>query len=126
MPVLEPILAVDDSAPIREMIVSVLTPRGHRVATAANGREALQRMRAAPEPYVVLLDIVMPLLDGLGVCEEVARDPLLRDAGHKIVLMSSTVRLTAPDIPVTAGQLLKPFSRQELVAAIEAVRQRVP
>ena len=43
----QPILAVDDSAPIREMIVSILTPRGHRVATAENGREALQRLRAA-------------------------------------------------------------------------------
>lgn len=124
MPAPEPILAVDDSAPIREMIVAVLGPRGHRVATAANGREALQRLKAAAAPHIVLLDIVMPLLDGLEVCEEISRDPDLRNAGHKVILMSSTVRLSAPDIPSTAGQLVKPFTRQQLVAAIEATRQR--
>ncbi len=118
----EPILAVDDSAPIREMIVAVLAPRGYRVATAANGREALQRLRAAPEPYVVLLDIVMPLLDGLAVCEQMDQDPELSAAGHKIILMSSTVRLSAPSIPATAGQLVKPFTRQQLIEAVEAIR----
>lgn len=118
----EPILAVDDSAPIREMIVAVLAPRGHRVVTAANGREALQRLRAVPEPYVVLLDIVMPLLDGLGVCEVIERESGLRDAGHKIIVMSSAFRLSARDIPATAAQLIKPFSRQQLIGAIEAIR----
>ncbi|MGH2515413.1 MAG: response regulator [Ktedonobacterales bacterium] len=123
MPATEPILAVDDSAPIRDMIVSMLAPRGYRVATAANGREALQRLRAAVGPYVVLLDIVMPLLDGLGLCQEIERDERLRTAGHHIILMSSTIRLSAPDIPVTSGQLIKPFTRQQLLAAVEAVRR---
>ncbi|MEO7000303.1 MAG: response regulator [Ktedonobacterales bacterium] len=123
MPAHEPILAVDDSAPIREMIVSVLSPRGYRVTTASDGREALQRLRAAIEPHVVLLDIVMPLLDGLGLCEEIAKDEQLRTAGHKVILMSSTVRLTSPDIPVTTGQLNKPFTRQQLVTAVEAAQQ---
>lgn len=119
----EPILAVDDSAPIREMIVTILTPRGYRVTGASDGRDALQRLRAAAEPQIVLLDIVMPLLDGIGVLHEIERDPVLRAAGHRIILMSSTVRLSAPDIPQTDAQLIKPFSRQQLIAAIEAVRQ---
>jgi CheY-like chemotaxis protein len=122
MPALEPILAVDDSAPIREMIAAVLAPRGHRVATAADGREALRRLRAAVQPYIVLLDVVMPLLDGIALCHEIERDEALRRAGHRIILMSSTVRLSAPDIPRTSGQLVKPFSRQQLVAAVDAVR----
>jgi CheY-like chemotaxis protein len=122
MPALEPILAVDDSAPIREMIVAVLAARGHRVATAADGREALQRLRAAVQPYVVLLDVVMPLLDGIALCQEIARDGALRQAGHRVILMSSALRLAAPGIPVTAGQLVKPFTRQQLVAAVDAVR----
>ncbi len=119
----EPILAVDDSAPIREMISTILTPRGYRVTTASDGREALQRLKAAAEPYVVLLDIVMPLLDGIGLCREIEQDEQLRRAGHKVILMSSTLRLSAPDIPPTAGQLVKPFTRQQLIEAIEAVRQ---
>ncbi|HEX6820360.1 MAG TPA: response regulator [Ktedonobacterales bacterium] len=121
--VLEPILAVDDSAPIREMISSILAARGHRVATAANGREALQRLRTMIEPHVILLDIVMPLLDGVGFCQEVERDDQLRSAGHKIILMSSTVRLSGLSAPNVAGQLVKPFNRQQLIAAIEATRQ---
>jgi two-component system OmpR family response regulator len=123
MSVLEPILAVDDSAPIREMISSILTARGHRVATAANGREALQRLRTMIEPHVILLDIVMPLLDGIGFCQELERDEHLRNAGHQIILMSSTVRLAGLSAPNTAGQLVKPFNRQQLIAAIEATRR---
>jgi CheY-like chemotaxis protein len=126
MPAPEPILAVDDSAPIREMIVSVLKPHGHHVITASNGQEALLRLNAVHEPHVVLLDIVMPVLDGIEVCHEVEQNPVLRDAGHKIILMSSTVRLSALDIPVTAGQLVKPFSRQQLLDAIAATRQPAP
>lgn len=125
MPFLTPVLAVDDSAPIREMIMSVLAPRGYRVATAADGREALRRLRAAVEPHVVLLDIVMPLLDGIAVCQEIQRDDHLTTAGHKIILMSSTRRLSAPDIPMTSGQLVKPFTRQQLIAAVESVRRQV-
>jgi CheY-like chemotaxis protein len=104
------------------MIVSVLKPHGHHVIAAANGQEALLRLRNVGEPYVVLLDIVMPVLDGIAVCHELEGDPALRDAGHKVILMSSTVRLSAPDIPRTAGQLIKPFSRQQLLDAIAATR----
>lgn len=117
------VLAVDDSAPLREMIFSVLAARGYRVTTAANGREAIDRLRESLEPQIVLVDIVMPVLDGLGLLAEVERDPSLRAAGHQFFLMSSTVRLSAPDIPPLARHLVKPFTRQELVAAVEAVAQ---
>ena len=118
-----PILAVDDSAPIREMIVSVLSGRGYRVATAADGREALQRLRAATEPHVVLLDIVMPLMDGIAVVNEIERDTDLKSAGHRFVLMSSTVRMSQPDVPPTAGRLAKPFTRQQLTEMVEAMER---
>lgn len=117
-----PILAVDDSAPIREMIVSVLAPRGHKVVTAADGQEALDLLRSAVEPFTILLDVVMPGMDGLAVCAEVAGDDDIRAIGHKIILMSSSARLSAPSMPVTAGQLPKPFTRQQLVEAIEAAQ----
>lgn len=116
-----PILAVDDSAPIREMIASVLSGKGYRVMTAADGREALQRLRAATEPFIVLLDIVMPLMDGIAVVNEIERDADLKVVGHRFVLMSSTVRMSQPDIPATAGQLAKPFTRQQLTEMIEAI-----
>lgn len=118
-----PILAVDDSAPIREMIVSVLASKGYRVSAAADGREALQRLRAATEPHIVLLDIVMPLMDGIAVVTEIERDPNLHAIGHQFVLMSSTVRMSQPDVPPTAGQLAKPFTRQQLTEMVDAIEQ---
>ena len=116
-----PILAVDDSHSIRDMIAMALAARGYRVTSAANGHEALQRLRAATEPHIVLLDIVMPLMDGIAVVQEIERDPALKAIGHKFVLMSSTLRMSQPDIPPTAGQLAKPFTRQQLVELVEAL-----
>jgi CheY-like chemotaxis protein len=103
------------------MIVSVLIGKGYRVTSAADGREALQRLRAATEPYIVLLDIVMPLMDGIAVVNEIERDASLKAIGHKFVLMSSTVRMSQPDVPPTAGQLAKPFTRQQLMEMIEGI-----
>ena len=65
----------------------------------------------------------MPILDGIGLCQEIARDEILRAAGHKIILMSSTVRLTSVDVPLTTGQLNKPFTRQQLLQAVEAAQR---
>jgi two-component system phosphate regulon response regulator PhoB len=104
------------------MIATILAPRGHRVVPAADGLEALQRLRDAVEPFVVLLDLVMPRMDGISVCAEVERDAQLRAAGHRIILMSSSARLLALELPHTIGQLPKPFSRQQLVEAVQAAR----
>lgn len=123
MPAAEPVLVVDDSALMRDTICATLAPRGYHVNVAGDGREALQYLRDADEPQIVILDIVMPLLDGLGLCREIEHDAQLKNAGHKIVLMSSTVRLSALDIPATAGQLAKPFTRQQLLAAVDAARR---
>ena len=125
MSALAPVLAVDDSAPIREMILAVLGSRGFHIVTAGDGREALERLRAAAEPYVVLLDIVMPLMDGLELCAEIEQDETLRAAGHQIILMSNTVRLSGPDIPIVAGTLNKPFTRQQLIEAVNVAQQQV-
>jgi CheY-like chemotaxis protein len=122
-----PVLVVDDTGPFREMISAILVPRGYRVMTAVNGREALSRLRLAAEPHLILLDIVMPVLDGVGVCTEIRMDRELSAAGHRIILMSTSDRLSAPDIPPTEGRLVKPFTRQQLISAVEAVtRMREP
>jgi CheY-like chemotaxis protein len=118
----DPVLVVDDTLPYREMVESVLSSRGYHVTTAANGKEGLARLRAALGPHVVLLDIVMPLLDGIGLWRVLQADPELREAGHRVILMSSPSRLAAPDVPQTDGQLVKPFTRQDLIAAVAAVQ----
>jgi CheY-like chemotaxis protein len=67
-----PVLVVDDEPAIRELIVDILGQHGFRVATAANGEEALRSIEAIL-PSVVLLDMYMPLLDGRGVVDAVRR-----------------------------------------------------
>ena len=113
-----PILAVDDSAPIREMIVAVLAPHGYHVLTARGGQDALETLRTVSEPHIILLDVVMPDIDGPAVVRAISQDETLRGAGHLVVLMSSPLRLAARDIPATAGQLPKPFTRQQLIESI--------
>ncbi len=125
MSALAPILAVDDSAPIREMILAVLSGRGLRVVTAADGREALERLRAAAEPYIVLLDIVMPVMDGLQLCAEIEKDAAVQRAGHQIILMSSTVRLNDRQSPVVSAYLNKPFTRQQLIEVVTSAQNAI-
>lgn len=115
------VLVVDDSASIREMIVSVLANKGYRVVAAADGREALQRLRAAHEPWIVLLDIVMPLMDGIAVLREFERDETMKSLGHRFILMSSIVRMSQPDVPATYAQLAKPFFPQQLSEKVDEI-----
>src|SRR4051812_43717388 len=58
------ILVVEDNAALRQVMRAVLEAAGYRVACAANGREALDSLRAAEPPFVILLDLSMPVMDG--------------------------------------------------------------
>jgi class 3 adenylate cyclase len=71
------ILVVDDDRVNRMLLARTLATLGHRVTTAADGREALDRM-FAEQPDIVLLDVVMPVLDGIGVLERIKDEPALR------------------------------------------------
>ena len=64
------VLVVDDQAPNRRLLEAVLEPRGYRVVSAESGEEAL-RLLAEDPPDVVLLDIVMPGIDGYEVCRRI-------------------------------------------------------
>ena len=81
------ILAVDDNPSNLEMLVRQLERQGHSVASAGDGRAALARLRA--EPFdLVLLDMMMPVLDGYGALSEIKNDPALR---HLPVIMISAL-----------------------------------
>jgi DNA-binding response OmpR family regulator len=79
------VVVVDDDPVIRLLLAKSVEQEGHRVTTADNGREALARLRAEPCD-VVLLDVMMPELDGLATLEEIKRHPQLR---HVAVIMVS-------------------------------------
>src|SRR6266536_5904250 len=81
------VLVVDDDPLNRMLLTRSLEQKGHRVGSAANGQEALEILRENPFD-VVLLDIVMPELDGVSVLQRLKRDPVLQ---HVPVIMISAV-----------------------------------
>jgi CheY-like chemotaxis protein len=70
------LLIVDDDRAIRETLRAALEDEGFTVAVAANGAEAMAKMRERP-PRLVLLDLMMPVLDGFGVLARMREDPSL-------------------------------------------------
>lgn len=117
------LLVVDDDTAIRETLRALLEEEGYTVAEAADGHAALRRLRATRSPCVVLLDMMMPQLDGAGVLREVALDPHLAHRCAFIVMTADTQTiflrhgrlLTLLDAPV----LRKPFDLDELLSTVE-------
>jgi len=72
-----PVLVVEDDRDVRESLVAVLEDAGYRVMSAADGRVALEVLRAGPLPAVILLDLMMPVMDGFEFRAEQKRDPAL-------------------------------------------------
>jgi CheY-like chemotaxis protein len=99
------IVLVDDDPDIREALTDVLEDRGFQVRTASNGREALGLLRRlSPPPSVILLDLMMPILDGYGFLEEHRKDPTLAaipvaiiTAGHGVD--HARIGLITPIVP---------------------------
>ena len=69
-----PVLVVDDDRSIREGIQSVLESEGHQAFGAANGREALEVLRRIPRPGLILLDLMMPVMNGWELLEALRAD----------------------------------------------------
>jgi CheY-like chemotaxis protein len=109
-----PILLVDDDFDIREALSETLQDHGFEVITAANGLEALKLLRKGDvRPSVILLDLMMPVMDGYGFLKERANDPALAaipvaiiTAGHGVD--KSRVGDQAPILPkpLKVGQLM--------------------
>jgi CheY-like chemotaxis protein len=88
------VLIVDDDADIREILAETLVEKGFDVATAANGLEALQILRTMrPRPSVILLDLMMPIMDGYGFLELRRGDPGLASIPLAIVTAGHGVNL---------------------------------
>jgi class 3 adenylate cyclase len=114
------ILVVDDDRLNRSLLAKALTTAGHEVATAENGREALDAMRAAA-PDVVLLDIVMPEVDGMSVLEQMKADPALRDVPVIMISALDDFESVVRCIELGAEDYLpKPFDAVLLRARINA------
>jgi len=115
------ILVVDDDPHIREVVSFALTKAGYRVEEAEDGRAALEAF-ARCDPALVVLDILMPEMDGTEVCRE-----LRRDSAVPIVFLSSKDDEIDRIVGLELGgddYVTKPFSPRELVARVRAVLRR--
>jgi two-component system OmpR family response regulator len=116
------VLLVDDEDNLRSMLEAALRHHGFEVHPAANGRDAIG-MAHAVVPDMIVLDVMMPDLDGFEVCRR------LRSEGVKAPVVFLTAKDTTEDKVrgLTLGgddYLVKPFSLEELVARIQAVLRR--
>lgn len=117
------ILIVDDDPAIRKMLVEVLSLEGYPTETVTNGQEALETL-AVSAPRVILLDLLMPVLDGRGVMERLDANPGLR-AQHKVILVSAFTNLEASRDLVVDGTLAKPFTVNQLLGVLEPLAKSI-
>src|SRR5437868_14631401 len=102
------ILVVEDSVEVSDALVTLLEQNGYRVNAAANGAEAMQVLREQ-KPRLVLVDLIMPVLSGLDLIDEMRRDERL--AKIPVVAMTAS-RLRPRGVPT----LQKPFGVNGLLA----------
>lgn len=115
------ILLVDDDPSLREVVRYALTREGFSVREAENGLEALERFAVAPVDLVVL-DVLMPELDGIEVCKRIRAE-----SSVPIVFLSSRGEELDRVLGLELGgddYITKPFSPRELVSRIKAVLRR--
>jgi len=118
------VLIVEDEPDIRELVVHHLKREGYQVSAAASGEEALRQVQAAP-PDLVLLDLMMPAMDGLEVCRRLRQDPAT--ASLPIVMLTAKGDEIDRVLGLEIGAddyVVKPFSPKELLARVRAVLRR--
>ncbi len=116
------VLIVEDERALRVGLQDCLEAEGYRVLTAADGASGLQRA-LAEKPDLLLLDLMLPKLDGFALCAE------LRRLGHTLPVLMLTAKGQVEDrvTGLDAGAddyLVKPFSTEELLARIRALLRR--
>ncbi len=115
------ILLVEDDPSIREVTALGLRAAGFTVATAADGVEAIERWRSG-DPDLILLDVMLPRLDGLEVCRAIRRE-----ATTPIVMLTARADTIDVVVGLESGAddyMRKPFEMPELVARVRAALRR--
>ena len=111
------ILFVEDESDLRPALTALLGLKGYRVGWAGNGREALEYLRRGDRPDLILLDLVLPDMDGWAFRREQRHDPAL--ASIPVVLVSADDDLARSAAALGArGYLEKPVGLDDLVRAV--------
>ena len=109
------VLIVEDDADLREMMVQLLACEGFESEGASDGAEALRKLRGAgPRPHLILLDMMMPVMDGWTFCREQATDPALRSIPVVVLSAAPREQIRVPAVAV----LSKPFDYDMLLTTV--------
>jgi CheY-like chemotaxis protein len=112
------VLVVEDDLDIAEAILDVLMDEGYEVAHATNGREALDLLRSQPKPSMILLDLMMPEMDGPHFREVQLSDPKLSEIPVVVLSADRMIAEKARELGVL-DYLTKPLHPQQLVSIVE-------
>ncbi|MDX2272917.1 MAG: response regulator transcription factor [Cyanobacteriota bacterium] len=123
LPHTETVLIVDDEEVIRETVALALDEQGYRVLQAADGRQALEVVHNTDQIDLVILDLMLPSLNGLDLCR------LLRREGNGIPILMLSAKSSETDRVVglelgADDYLTKPFGMRELIARCRSVLRR--
>jgi response regulator RpfG family c-di-GMP phosphodiesterase len=115
------ILAVDDEEMNLELLEILMIPLGYQVEKAKNGKEALEKI-AERSPDIILLDVMMPGMDGFEVCRILKEDEKTRDIPVVMVTALNQIENKVTGIETGADDyLIKPFHRNELIARVKSL-----
>ncbi len=114
------ILVVDDEPDIVRIVVKIMEARGHQVATARDGIEAIELIKANP-PEVVILDLNLPKLDGFELCRQIKSNPA---TAHVPVVMMTAAYVSVDDARIGHAvgadeYVVKPFLKDVLIHNVE-------
>lgn len=119
----ETVLVVDDEDLIRETVALALGEQGYTVLQSADGRQALEMVHSSERLDLVILDLMLPSLNGLDLCR------LLRREGNSVPILMLTAKSSETDRVVglelgADDYLTKPFGMRELIARCRSVLRR--
>jgi len=118
------ILVVDDERGLVEMLDAILDGEGYDVATASNGLEAIACIQRGWQPDVVLLDLQMPVLDGMAVCRWL--DLHLAAEERPAVIILSASLFGSVDLPKVAAMLPKPYNLDIMLSLVSRFCNATP
>ena len=118
------ILVVEDEEDIRQLLVFHLEREGYATLEAGDGKTGLELARSR-EPALMLLDVMLPVMDGFAVCKELERDP--RTASMPVIMLTARGEEVDRVLGLELGAddyVVKPFSARELLLRVRAILRR--
>ncbi len=112
------VLVIDDDPDILDAMSLVLDSAGYQVSTATNGKEALERLRAGTAPSVILLDLMMPVMNGWQFRAEQTQDPKLA-AIPVVIITGAGETFEKTTLPGVDAYLQKPVSLARLLSTVK-------